>query len=304
MKAKYQVSIIGTGSLGTALAYLTKKNGHKIKAYEKNQKAKERFVQITNNDIKPSPSLKKCIENSDIIIPCLPSHALPEFYNQIQPQIKTNTKIISISKGLFPESQNTISQQLKKIISDKNFIVLSGPTFAQEIIDEYPTACIIASKHKPNKKIAIELLANKHFQIEYSSNVVTCEYNGILKNCYSVTMGIIDKLGYGMNTKSLAIVKITNEISQFYKIIKLQTKDIYSLSFLGDFVATGLNPNSRNFQAGQNLDTKKTDAEGINNIKTIIKIAKLNKAKLPILEQTSKIINKKTSPKSLVNHLL
>ncbi|MFA4930794.1 MAG: NAD(P)-binding domain-containing protein [Patescibacteria group bacterium] len=306
MRQKYKISIIGTGSLGTALSSLLLTNGHEIGIYEKNKTSLERFKQtIKSPAVKIFSDMATCLCFGDIIIPCLPSSSLPKFYHYIS-DLKPTQKIISISKGLYPNTLKTISQHLLNFNYDlSNFMVFSGPTFAQEIINQYPTISTISSPNYQNKKIAQAIFCNQYFNIEFNRHVTTTEYNGILKNCYAITFGIISHLGFGMNTKSAAIIKIITELQPLYRKLKLHRQDLYSISFLGDLIATGLNPNSRNFQAGYKLSKNKNiTTEGFKNIKSILKITQNNQTVLPILHQTDQIINKKIKPESLIKYLI
>ena len=110
-----------------------------------------------------------------------------------------------------------------------------------------------------------------------------------------------------MNTKSAAITKIINEVTQLYKSIKIPQTQTYSLSFLGDLVATGLNPESRNTQFGKQLKSKKnTTIEGADNLLPMIKFASKYHIDLTILKLTSQIIShpQKTKIQKLTDHII
>ncbi len=310
MKNKFNVSIIGTGALGTALAYLILKNGHNLNVFEPNKNNLHSFLTHPKikkyNNITSNKSINDCISNNyDFIIPCIPSKNIDSFYKVFFESDNKKSSIISISKGLYPNSTKTISQQINSIINMSKFSVLSGPTFANEIIDEFPTYATLASSSKNNFIKIQQLLETENFKLKSSSNLVETELSGILKNCYSITLGIIDHY-YGMNTKSLTIIGVRNEIKNLFQKLKLDT-NINNLAFLGDYIATGLNPESRNTAFGHILKYKKnTTIEGADNIKHILSLAKSNKIKLPILRQTQKIISHptKTNIKKLASTIL
>lgn len=307
MDKKYQISVYGTGSLGSALIYLIANNKHQIDAYEISNENRNKFYQnIGKNyqNIKIHSELSTMPKNPQIILPCIPSNYIKNFYKNTLPDLPKNTKIISITKGFIPKSIQTISQYLSEKVDPKNILTITGPTFASEIINNYPTQAIIASTNKSNYLLANQLFSNQNFKVSYNQDIVGCELGGIFKNCYAITLGLLARENFQMNTKSLCLIKIIQEISSLYKKIHLKENTIYSLAFLGDLIATGLNPDSRNYQFGLSIDkNKKNTIEGADNIKLALKLADKHKIKLPILLATQKIIEKKITISNLIDKL-
>lgn len=289
-----KIAIIGTGALGTALAYLLLKNKNQISVFEPNPDnlhffLTHRQIKKYSSKITVCKSTKECItKDFDIIMPCIPSKYINSFYKEFLPTNNKSSHIISISKGLYPNTIQTISQYVKL----PKFSVLSGPTFANEILDNMPTACTVATKYKKDFDVISKIFNTNFFTCHYSQNLTATELGGILKNCYAITLGIIDHQ-FEMNSKSLGILQILKEAQTLYQKLKLPTTEIYSLSLLGDLIATGLNPASRNAAFGFSLKYQKnTTIEGADNITPILKFATKYKIKLPILSQTNQIILK------------
>jgi len=302
---KKNIGIIGTGSLGTALTYLLSQNKNKIYLYEKNPQI---FSQILKHpkikkqkNIFPTSSLEEIIQTCEYLIPCLPSSVIDFFYNDLKPTYN-NQKIISVSKGFYLNTTRTISQTITSWLPLKNFIVFSGPTFAEEIIQQNPTSAILASNNPNISKELFSIFNNNFFTPQIIHNkTIENEYTGILKNCYAISLGIISKANFGMNTKCLCIDKIFTECKTFYQNNQLDSNQLYNISFLGDLIATGFNQNSRNYQFGQKLKhNKKITVEGELNLKPLLQIAKKTNTSLPILEITNKIINQ---PQNFSQHI-
>jgi len=298
--SKFNISLIGTGSLGTALSFLVLSNRHHLSVFEPNQTNLQNFLhhpQIKKfKNITVCPNIENVLDKKfDYIIPCIPSKYIDSFYQSFFSVSNHHSHIISISKGLYPNTTKTISQQIKNKHPLSKFSVISGPTFANEILNTYPTKCTIATKTKTSYQNIQSIFSNHFFSTEYSHDLLAVEFGGILKNCYAVTLGIVDHF-YEMNTKSLTIIQILSETQKLYQKLNLDPQNIYSLHFLGDLIATGLNLDSRNTTFGHDLKYKKnTTIEGADNISPILQLATNSKITLPILTQTQKIIRNPSS---------
>lgn len=292
---KKQIGIIGTGSLGTALIYLLSQNNHQINIYDKNKQILNKC--LNNPKIKkqknvfPTNTILETINNSEYLIPCLPSQAIDYFYDILKTNY-CNQIIMSVSKGFYCNSQQTISQKVSPWLKSKNFVVFSGPTFSNEILNDEPTSAIFATSNQTISKLIFNIFKSKNFTPKLDSHVVETEFGGIMKNCYAITFGLLEHAHLGMNTKSLLLDKIISETKEFYKNTGLQWQQAYQMSFLGDLIATSYNTDSRNFQFGKQLrHNKKVTVEGEQNILPLLQIAKQTKTKLPILENTHQTIS-------------
>jgi len=303
MTKKLNISIFGAGSLGQALAYLAATNKHQIKIYDTNP---SQIRKITRNpkfkSFKNISFLEKKnqeLYDADLIIPCIPSQAIKKFYQELSSQ-QYSRKILSITKGFYPKSHSTISQSTKGIISPKNFIVSSGPNFADEIINHAPTQTVVASSNATNFSLIKKVLETNFFHIQTTKKIIPTEISGILKNCYSITLGMVDHATHSMNARATTICRILDEINPLFTKIKAG-EFTHSITFLGDLIATGFNPHSRNYRCGYLLKKdKKTTTEGIDNIKPAIAFAKQHKVDLKILKQTEKIINHQHKPAKIM----
>ena len=305
MQKKLRCAIIGSGSFGTALAILVSSNGHHVTIYEQNPNIVKNLKQnefiVKSQNITIAKNIEKSFINNDYIIPSIPSKYLKKFYQQYLPITSTKTAFIGVSKGFFDNNGKTISQSLPDLVKNNRYFVLSGPTFAHEIINQNPTGCILAGNHLKSANNAARLFINQYFQPDTSEEILGTELGGIFKNCYSITLGIVSQ-NFGMNSLSLTINRIINELSPLYKKLRIKQNSIYSLSFLGDLIATGLNPRSRNFQLGRKLaKTKNKTYEGAENILACLKLSKKNNIKLPLLEKTNKILSSQLESKMILS---
>ena len=151
------ISIIGAGSWGTSLAQILDDNGHTTllwTSYEKdvaliNQchinpsylKEKQLAETITATD-----NLQEAVEKAEYLVFAVPSHALIEMVQKIQP-FYTNQPIILATKGLYPSSDFLFTSQVKRILQAEKVSILSGPSHAEEVIQRMPACVTIASQY-------------------------------------------------------------------------------------------------------------------------------------------------------------
>ena len=217
---------------------------------------------------------------------------------------------IICSKG-FSESGKLISEIATKSLNITKIFILSGPSFAKEVITGMPTALSLASNNqKPLQTSA--LFKDTNIRIYYSNNIKTLEVLGVVKNIYAIGAGILEAMKLGENARASFITRCASEMQFMLKQSNLNDQKILSLAGIGDLVLTCSSTKSRNFsfgkkfifmQSAKNLSKNKTTIEGLNSIMTIKKVLNLNLKDLPILTSIINVIKGK-SVKNEVNNLL
>ncbi|MDG2165976.1 MAG: hypothetical protein P8L26_03465, partial [Alphaproteobacteria bacterium] len=217
---------------------------------------------------------------------------------------------IICSKGL-SESGKLLSEIATKSLNITKIFILSGPSFAKEVITGMPTALSLASNNqKPLQTSA--LFKDTNIRIYYSNNIKTLEVLGVVKNIYAIGAGILEAMKLGENARASFITRCASEMQFMLKQSNLHDQKILSLAGIGDLVLTCSSTKSRNFSFGKkfifmqstkNFSKNKTTIEGLNSIMTIKKVLNLNLKDLPILTSIINVIKGK-SVKNEVNNLL
>jgi glycerol-3-phosphate dehydrogenase (NAD(P)+) len=209
------------------------------------------------------------------------------------------------------ESGKLISEIATKSLNITKIFILSGPSFAKEVITGMPTALSLASNNqKPLQTSA--LFKDTNIRIYYSNNIKTLEVLGVVKNIYAIGAGILEAMKLGENARASFITRCASEMQFMLKQSNLNDQKILSLAGIGDLVLTCSSTKSRNFSFGKKfifmqstkkLSKNKTTIEGLNSIMTIKKVLNLNLKDLPILTSIINVIKGK-SVKNEVNNLL
>ena len=310
-----KILVIGAGSWGTALANTLAYNNKNVFLWTEKQKVSDQINKTKIN----KKYFKKILLHKNItsifgkidpklysfIFYVLPAKAFDKFLKNYL----INNQVINFiicSKGL-GEKGEFVSDLAKENLRIKNLFILSGPSFADEVILNKPTALSLAGK-KHHETIGI-LFQSSNLRLYYSSHIKTLEFLGILKNIYALGAGIIDALNLGENAKASYLTRCLYEIKSTLKIKKLDQKQLFSLGGVGDLFLTSNSFKSRNYNFGYRLiknklkNPEKITIEGLNSIHVINKNKDIDFNQLPILKTIFNIIKGK-NPQTEIEKLL
>ena len=323
------ISILGVGSWGSALALVLSENKNcNISMYHYNNyyDDKSSFKYLEKTKIPKNVKIKsdlKDIKSQDIIFIALPTAYIHSTLKKItansnEDYFSFNSKSIWVncSKGFDLEKNDIFSVSLIKEfgININKFVVLSGPSHAEEVAKKIPTAVVSSSKSKESSSIVQDLLSNNYFRVYTNSDVVGVEIGGACKNIISVAAGICIGLGYGDNTIAALISRGLQEIIRLGIVLDANKNTFYGLSGLGDLSVTAFGKFSRNRQfgiklgQGNSLEKSQFDIkmviEGINATKIVHKISKKYKINMPIVDQVYSILFNNKDSKLAINELM
>ncbi len=310
-----KILVIGAGSWGTALANTLAYNNKNVFLWTEKQKISDQINKTKIN----KKYFKKILLHKNItsifgkidpklysfIFYVLPAKAFDKFLKNYL----INNQVINFiicSKGL-GEKGEFVSDLAKENLRIRNLFILSGPSFADEVILNKPTALSLAGK-KHHETIGI-LFQSSNLRLYYSSHIKTLEFLGILKNIYALGAGIIDALNLGENAKASYLTRCLYEIKSTLKIKKLDQEQLFSLGGVGDLFLTSNSSKSRNYNFGYRLiknklkNSEKITIEGLNSIHVINKNKDIDFNQLPILKTIFNIIKGK-NPQTEIEKLL
>ena len=317
------IAIIGSGSWGVALAVHIAKLGHNVKIWSF---AKEEADLINNfrkckflpeitlpNNIECTLNFEECVKDSNYIFHVTPSKVVRNTVKQYKEFIK-NQPIIMCSKGFETETLNTLAEILEEELPNNPIAVFSGPSHAEEVSKEVPTAMVLASK---NNKLLSELqalLMNENMRIYLSNDVKGVELGGALKNIIAFCAGILVGMELGDNSFAALITRGLTEIARLGSALGGKTETFYGLSGLGDLVVTCSSKFSRNRKAGMLIGEGKTiqetreevgmTIESIDNIDVAYKLGKMYGIDMPIVNTVYDVLYNGLQPREGMKRLM
>ncbi len=322
-----KISVLGAGSWGTTLACLLANNGHQVYLWEINKQAaekldKERVIPFIGGATIPETvvisSDLNVVKETEAVLFVVPSHFLRSTVMSIKKlNIDLGKKlIISATKGIENETLLRVSQIIEEIYPDTKdkIVALSGPSHAEEVSKQIPTAVTSASKDETLAIKVRDLFMNDYFRVYTQPDIVGVELGASLKNVFAVAGGIIDGLNFGDNTKAAIISRGLIELINLGVALGGKEKTFYGLSGVGDLMVTCFSKHSRNRNLGEMLAKGKTleqaekelkmVAEGVKTCMSAYQLGKKLNVDLPIINQVYDVLFNNKDAKKAVYDLM
>jgi len=198
--------------------------------------------------------------------------------------------------------------------SKENIAVLSGPSHAEEVAKNLPTAVVVASEKREVAELVQDVFMNIFFRVYTNPDVKGVEIGGALKNVIALATGISDGLGYGDNTRAALITRGIVEIARLGVKLGAVPETFAGLSGIGDLVVTCNSQHSRNRRAGiqigqgvkpeQVVKSTKMVIEGITTTQAVVPMAEKYGVEMPITEQVHAILFEQKDPIDAVSDLM
>lgn len=317
------VCIIGSGSWGCALAIHAAKIGHNVKIWSFAQKEadlinKERkciFLPMATmpENIYCTTDIKEAVEGSDIILHVTPSKFFRDTLNKYKEYITTQPVVIC-SKGFELATLSTLNDVAEQEIPNVKIGAFSGPSHAEEVSLEIPTAIVAASKDYDVQYLIQDTFMNENMRVYTSNDIQGVELGGALKNIIAFCAGVAAGIGLGDNSFAALVTRGLGEIARLGVKLGGEKETFYGLSGLGDLIVTCLSEHSRNRKAGKLIGQGKTleeakkevgmVIESIDNIDVAYELGKKNDVYMPIIETVYKVIYEGLEPAEAVKNLM
>mmetsp|Transcript_30185 Transcript_30185/g.75967 ORF Transcript_30185/g.75967 Transcript_30185/m.75967 type:complete len:357 (+) Transcript_30185:57-1127(+) len=316
-------AVIGGGSFGTAMAVLLARNGHKVKMLVREENVKESINANHRNPLYMKQytlpetivayddnNVKDMFEGVQLIVHAIPVQFSSEYLAGLKEFIPAEVPVVSISKGIKTDTYELMCEILPKVLpggKEQPILFLSGPSFAEEIIEDQPTAVVLASTFKMAAKKVQVWMSNPLFRIYTSTDVIGVNLAGALKNVIAIAAGMLEGMGFGRNTQAGLITRGNAEITRLGVAMGAKPETMAGLAGIGDLVLTCYGSLSRNRTVGQKLalgvplDTiikqMKSVAEGVYTTSAAVELAKRHGVEdLPIIEGVASILKGQSTP--------
>jgi len=323
-----KIGMLGAGSWGTALAVLLSTKNFEITLWEYFPDLVEKLIKYRENqsmlpgikipeNIKITNNISEAVKNSDIIVSAIPSHVVRTLAEMIRSIDLKDKLIVSVSKGIENETLLRVSQIFADVIpgfSQEQYIVISGPSHAEEVSRMIPTTVVAASSNLENAKRIQDIFMTETFRVYSHTDVIGVELGGALKNIIAIAAGIGDGVGFGDNTKAALITRGLVEITRLGTVMDSEPLTFAGLSGMGDLVVTCMSRHSRNRFVGEEIGKGKTlkqvlsemvmVAEGVKTTKSAYDLAKKYNVEMPITEEVYKTLFEDKNPKDAVFDLM
>src|SRR5665647_702367 len=204
------IGIIGAGSWGTALAVTLSNKGHVVKIWDINEKhlksLEEKRENVPflpgvkfNDNIKVIFSIEETLKDVDVALFSAPSQHFREALKSALPLLKDEMVIVNVAKGIEQKTLMTMSQIAKEMVPKLKYVVLSGPSHAEEVGIALPTTVCVSSENMQVAEYIQDIFMTDRFRVYTNKDILGVELGGALKNIIALGAGISDGMGFGDN---------------------------------------------------------------------------------------------------------
>lgn len=319
-----KIAVLGAGTWGIALARVLAVKNHEVVVWS----AIEREIEVLNNTRKHpiltdmtipegmtfTADLKKAMEGCNIVLMAVPSLFVRSTSEKVKEYFTKNMIITDVAKGMEHDTLFTMSEVINDVIPDARVVALTGPTHAEEVAFDKPTAIVAASKDEKAAEYVQDVFMTDSFRVYTNSDIKGCEIAGAIKNVIALGVGISKGLGNGDNATAALITRGLTEIVRLGIRMGCNRETFYGLAGVGDLIVTCTSIHSRNFRAGKLIgegmcaeDAKKEVGmvvEGMNMLPAAMELIEMYKIEMPIVEKVNAVVNGKTNPKEAVSELM
>ncbi len=316
MSAK--ISVIGAGSWGTTLALVLAKKNFDVTlwVYDRDQLTqmqaeRKNPLYLPGVDLPDNLQLSGDLasaKDADFVLLVVPSQAMRQTCKGLKAHISPNQIVINASKGIENDTLKRMSEVISEVldISMDRIATVYGPSHAEEVSREIPTALVSASTNLNTARTVRDLFLADYLRVYSSNDIIGVEYGGSLKNVVAIAAGICDGAGFGDNTKAALITRALAEITRLGVSMGAQAETFSGLSGIGDLIVTCMSQHSRNRFVGeaigkgksltQVLDEMVMVAEGVTTTKSIHQLYQKHGVEMPIAEQVYQALFHEKNP--------
>jgi glycerol-3-phosphate dehydrogenase (NAD(P)+) len=216
----------------------------------------------------------------------VPSEFARPVYRELARVLPPGASLVSATKGLELDTLLRMSEVAGAEAPGRPLAVLSGPSFAAEVVQRHPTAVVVASTEPAVAEQVQRLVSSPTFRAYSSTDVVGVELGGALKNVIAIAAGIVDGLGHGHNTVAALVTRGLAEITRLAVALGGRADTLAGLAGLGDLMLTCTGGLSRNRRLGQALGAGLTLAEAVAETRQVAEGLRTTQAACALAERT------------------
>jgi glycerol-3-phosphate dehydrogenase (NAD(P)+) len=321
-----KIAVLGGGSWGATVASRMAREGLEISLWEIQESQVEYMIKNRGlpflkdlklpDSMKISSDMEEVLTGAGMVISAVPSQFVRETWKKAKRYVGEVELVASLSKGIEAGTLKRMSEIiLEEFPGAKGKIaVITGPSHAEEVARDVPTALIAASERKATAELAQKLLSSKSLRIYPNPDVVGAELCGAVKNVFAIACGACDGLGLGDNTKAAVMTRGLQELARLGKTLGANPVTFYGLAGMGDLIVTCMSQHSRNRLLGEKIGKgKKTEealkemtmvAEGYPNARSAYQLAQKNSCDCPVITEVYRALYEGKNIKECLNDLL
>ncbi len=315
-----RIAVLGAGSWGTTLAILLSYNVHQVILWSHREDQAQEMRDCRQNmrllpgvqippDVDITGDLGLAVHGAEMIVTAIPTQFLRAVLEPLRTSALSDVLIVNVAKGIENISLMTVSEILLDVlpwVNPSSIVTLSGPSFAEEVSRQVPTAVVAASVNLAGAKVAQQTFMTPYFRVYSSDDIRGVELAGSIKNVIAIGAGIADGAEFGDNTKAAIMTRSTAEIARLGMALGARQQTFAGLSGIGDLIATCMSKHSRNRHVGEEIGKgrKLSDvlaemvmvAEGVATTRSVYDLGRKHHVELPIANEVFEVLFQDKDP--------
>lgn len=308
-----QISVLGAGAFGTALAVaLSQQSEAQVTLWGRDadlisamRTARENTARLPGVVLPDHLRLTSDLEEAckaTLILVAVPMKVISALTVFLKYRIKKQ-KIILCAKGIDPDSNLLPTALFAQSYGEADLAVLSGPSFAADIGRGKPTALVLATQSDGGPDMQKTLSGNT-LRLYLTDDVVGTELGGALKNVVAIGAGVAMGLGLGESARAALITRGFAEMARFAATQGARPETLYGLSGFGDLLLTATSEKSRNYRYGIAVGKGKRDVtETVEGRNTALALKGKSDA-YPTLATIAEVLHGRLDPLEAMQHLM
>ncbi len=320
-----KISVIGLGAYSIAIIKMLAKKDNQIMVWTENQakyeewkktkKIKSVFDTRIPKNVKVSTNMEEVIKDTNIIYLITASKYVDSVCENIKPYYQKDIPVCIASKGIEESTEELLSTVVANKLETRNIAVISGPTFAQDMINNEPIALALGSKSKKAKNYVLATLEGDTLKLRPTKDMIGIQICGAVKNVIAIASGILGGLGYSDSTRAFLINESLHDIKRIIYYLGGKPKMILSFAGVGDLMLTCTSTKSRNYSFGYCIGSTKNSkkikeylakntVEGYNTLDTIYRLLKKKGINIELINVIYDIVYNELNPEELAKFLI
>lgn len=319
-------AVLGAGHWGTALAVHLCRQGHTARLWGRHPETLPGFMDSTclspvfpdigfPSGLGIGSDLAATLDGAEGVLLAVPSHALRTVLATIpRALLPPDLLLVLASKGLELPGALRLDQVLDESCPTLPKVVLSGPSFAHDLILGKPLAMTAAAASMDDARRVVEVFASDQMRVYSSDDVAGVCLGGAIKNVLAIAAGISDGLGNGDSARAALITRGIAELHRLGTALGGRTETFMGLTGAGDLILTASSDLSRNRRVGMglgrglSLETVLRDlgqeAEGVRSAQALFLLAQRLGVDMPITEQVYRVLYAGADPREASEQLM
>lgn len=321
-----KVGIFGTGAYGLALASILMDNNIETTMWTKFEEEKNLLEKTRKNEkllpdftldkqISITTSVLECAKDKDLLIIAIPIAFIDGLCQELKEHVHEEVNICIASKGIEQNTGLFAHEIVSKYLNTSNIAVLSGPSFAKDIILKKPIGLTLATTSEEIKEIVHQVLETGYIKIDDINDIIGTEICGAVKNVIAIASGMLEGLQVSDSTKAMFLTTSLNDIQNIITKFNGDIGTTLSYAGVGDLILTCNSENSRNYtfgkMVGQGITKEKLNAylqdttvEGYYTLNAVHELFKKNHISMPLINTLYHIINEDGFPSEILDCLV